>query len=88
MFASDANPALRIRIIGTGQVLGIDVGEDLSLRQVPANVRRLWRPLNNLLDGEVQGNFLVCTDMPRPNRMPMVKVERASNLVLVRTRSP
>jgi hypothetical protein len=87
MFAANGNPALRIWVVGTKRLLGIDGDEDLSLDQLPANVRKLWLPVGNLFDASVYGDFRVCAQKPqRPGVMQIVTVTHASNLVLDRYR--
>jgi len=81
--AANGNPALRIWVIGTRRVLGVDVDEDLSLTQLPANVRRLWLPAGDLFGASVYGDFRVCPREPqRPGVMQRVRVTHARNLVL------
>ncbi|WP_144034436.1 hypothetical protein [Sphingomonas sp. IBVSS2] len=85
LFASNGNPAARIWVVGTKRILGIDADEDLSLDQLPANVRRLWLPTGNLFNASVYGDFRVCARKPqRPGVMQRVIVTRASRLHLGR----
>ena len=85
MFAANGNPALRIWVVGTKRILGIDVDEDLALDRLPANVRKLWKPVGNLFDASVYGDFRVCARKPqRDGVMQMVTVTHARNLVLAR----
>jgi len=83
LFAANGNPALRIWVIGSRRVLGVDVDQDLSLAQLPANVRRLWLPAGDLFGTSVYGDFQVCSREPqRPGKMQKVRVAHARNLVL------
>lgn len=85
LFASNGNPAVRIWVVGTKRILGIDADEDLSLDQLPANVRGLWLPTGNLFNASVYGDFRVCARKPqRPGVMQMVVVTHASRLYLER----
>lgn len=85
--AANGNPALRIWVIGSKRMLGVDVDQDLSLDQLPANIRRLWAPVGNLFDASIYGDFRVCARHPqRPGVMQRVTVTHARNLVLGRYR--
>lgn len=85
MFAANGTPALRIWVVGTKRILGVDGDEDLSLSQLPANIRRLWIPVGNLFNADVYGDFVVCDRRRQiPGVMQRVTVRRASHLRLDR----
>ncbi|MBN8812481.1 MULTISPECIES: hypothetical protein [unclassified Sphingomonas] len=85
LFASNGNPAMRIWVVGTKRILGIDADEDLLLDRLPANVRKLWAPTGNLFNASIYGDFRVCARKPqRPGVMQRVIVTHAGRLRLDR----
>lgn len=84
MYAANGNPAIRIWVVGTRRVLGVGSQDDVSLNDLPANVRRAWtRESPTLTHARVYGDFRVCAWRPqRPGEMQMVRVVSARNLVV------
>lgn len=84
MMAANGDPALRIWEIGTRHYLGVDVGQDLSLDTLPANIRRKWLAATNrgsLFDASLYGDFRICALKPRRSgEMELVKVVDGRNL--------
>jgi hypothetical protein len=84
MMATNGNPGLRIWEVGTRHYLGIDVGQNLSLDTLPANVRRKWTAATlrrSLFDASLYGDFRVCAwKQRRTGDMELVRVMSARNL--------
>jgi hypothetical protein len=84
MMATNGTPSLRIWEVGTRHYLGVDVAEDLSLKTLPANIRRKWlaaAPRGSLFDASLYGDFRVCAWKPRRNgEMEMVRVTSGHKL--------
>ena len=84
MMATNGNPALRIYEIGTRHALGVDVDQDLSLKQLPANIRSKWlavAPNGSLFEVSIYGDFRVCARRPRrAGEMEIVDVVEGRNL--------
>jgi hypothetical protein len=83
IYVANGSPAIRIWVVETRRVLGVGTQDDLSLDDLPANLRRLWlRRSPSLFDASIYGDFRVCAREPqRSGRMQMVRVVRASRLV-------
>lgn len=86
MMATNGNPSLRIWEVGTRHYPGVDVGEDLSLHGLPANIRRKWTAATNrgsLFDASLYGDFRICALKPRRSgEMELVRVVSGQNLLV------
>ena len=85
LMATNGNPGIRIWEVGTRHYLGVGIEQDLSLRQLPANVRRKWigaTRRGSLFDASLYGDFRVCAWKPRrAGEMEMVRVMSGRNLI-------
>jgi hypothetical protein len=83
--AYNGNPTLRLWKIGTHRILGIYSGPDAEKRdeldnehpEIPANVRRVFKPFSN----QVFADFEICPLEPeRLGEMQAVCIESAKNI--------
>lgn len=84
MELTNGTPSVRIWIIGTRRVLGVDQ-QDTTFDELPANIRQVWRSKgDDLWSRWLYGDFRICPLTPyHKGWMQMVRVESGKNLRLV-----